>query len=266
MSSIPAEILTEITNAIDRAEAEFDVRVLLAVESGSRAWGFASTDSDWDVRFIYVHRPEWYLSIDEKRDVIEQMLPMDIDLAGWELRKALKLFRKSNPPLLEWLRSPICYREQFRAAEDLRSLSKPFFSSISVMYHYLSMAKRTHHEYLGGDEVRLKKYLYVLRPLLACDWIHESGTMAPVEFEVMLDRLLPAGHVRSAVNDLLEQKMRGGEMGKGPKIPALHQWIEERLGHYSLNPPTLSAPTDADTAQLDELFRRTLKEVWSPTS
>ncbi len=109
LPTIPATIRTAIGEALAQAEQRYDVKVLLAVESGSRAWGFASPDSDWDVRFIYVHRPEWYLGIDEKRDVIEEMLPLDIDLAGWDLRKALRLFRKSNPPLLEWLRSPLNY-------------------------------------------------------------------------------------------------------------------------------------------------------------
>lgn len=260
---IPLDIRSAILAALEKAELTHDVKVLLAVESGSRAWGFASPDSDWDVRFIYVHRPEWYLGIDAKRDVIEQMLPMDIDLAGWELRKTLGLFRKSNPPLLEWLRSPLLYIEQFSTAQQLRDLSTVFFSPISVSYHYLSMGKRNHAQYLLGEEVRLKKYLYVLRPLLACDWIAETGTMAPMEFQRLLDRLLPKGEVREAVDRLLKNKMSGGELGTGPRDPVLHAWIEERLAHYALNPPTQAAASDADTEQLDALMRSTLSEVWS---
>ncbi len=262
MSAIPPHILGAIHQAMDETEKEHDVRILLSVESGSRAWGFASTDSDWDVRFIYVHRPEWYLGIDENRDVIEKMLPMDIDLAGWELRKALRLFRKSNPPLLEWLRSPLVYRERFSFARHLRELSTNFFSPISVTYHYLSMAKRNHVQYLCGDEIRLKKYLYVLRPLLACDWVKETGTMAPMEFQHLLDRLLPTGSVRQAVDALLKKKTSGNEMGTGPKDQVLHDWIEERLAYYDQNPPMQKTPTSADTARLDELMRSTLTEVW----
>lgn len=262
LATIPDKIRGAITAAIEEAERAHDVKVLLAVESGSRAWGFASPDSDWDVRFIYVHRPEWYLGIDDKRDVIEEMLPMDIDLAGWELRKALRLFRKSNPPLLEWLRSPLLYKEQFSTAQQLRDLSVPFFSPISVSYHYLSMGKRNHAQYLLGEEVRLKKYLYVLRPLLACDWIAETGTMAPMEFQYMLDRLLPRGEVREAVDRLLKNKMSGGELGTGPRDPVLHAWIDGRLAHYAENPPTQGAASAADTARLDELLRSTLREVW----
>jgi predicted nucleotidyltransferase len=260
--NIPASIHGAIVDALTQAEQRYDVRVLLAVESGSRAWGFASPDSDWDVRFIYVHRPEWYLSIDEKRDVIEEMLPLDIDLAGWDLRKALRLFRKSNPPLLEWLRSPLNYREQYSAADGLRTLSEGFFSPVSVMHHYLSMGRRNHAHYLQNEEVRLKKYLYVLRPLLACDWIAATGTMAPMEFHHLLDRLMPDGTVRTAVDQLLRDKMRGGELGRGPRVAALHDWIDGRLAHYAAQPPEPRTATDADTQKLDALLRRTLEEVW----
>ncbi|MBL7952386.1 MAG: nucleotidyltransferase domain-containing protein [Flavobacteriales bacterium] len=262
-ASIPPPIHSAILKALHRAEEQHQVKVLLAVESGSRAWGFASPDSDWDVRFIYVHKPEWYLSIDSKRDVIEEMLPLDIDLAGWELRKALKLFRKSNPPLLEWLRSPLLYLEQYHTAERLRLLSNSFFSPVSVMYHYLSMAKRNHAHYLQGPEVRLKKYLYVLRPLLACDWIMATGTMAPMEFHLLVERLLPDGPVRTSVDQLLQDKMSGGELGKAPPVAVLHTWIEGRLAHYEANPPLPNAATDADTEKLDLLLRSTLNDVWA---
>lgn len=261
-TAIPTGIRTAITSALQHAEREHDVRILLAVESGSRAWGFASPDSDWDVRFIYVHRPEWYLAIDDQRDVIERMLPMDIDLAGWELRKALRLFRKSNPPLLEWLRSPLLYLEQFSTAQRLRDLSASFFSPVSVSYHYLSMAKGNHAKYLMGADVKLKKYLYVLRPLLACDWIAATGTMAPMEFHHLLERQLPNGPVREAVDRLLKAKMSSGEVGAGPRDPVLHAWIDQRLAHFAANPPTQANATDADTARLDALMRSTLDEVW----
>ena len=261
--SIPPPISAAISEALAQAEHDHDVRVLLAVESGSRAWGFASPDSDWDVRFIYVHRPEWYLGIDDRRDVIEQMLPLDIDLAGWELRKALRLFRKSNPPLLEWLRSPLLYKEQFSTAQRLRETSAAFFSPISVSHHYLSMARGNHAKYLSSEEVRLKKYLYVLRPLLACDWIADTGTMAPMEFQQLLDRLLPNGPVRAAVDRLLKNKMSGGELGTGPRDPILHAWIDGRLAHYAEHPPTQGAASDADTERLNGLLRTTLNEVWN---
>ena len=116
-----------INQALDHVEADDDVAILLAVESASRAWGFPSSDSDYDVRFVYVRPPDWYLSIDleARRDVIEYPLKDNIDLSGWDLRKALRLFRKSNPPLLEWLQCPIVYRERCSfAAPTARNVAR----------------------------------------------------------------------------------------------------------------------------------------------
>src|SRR6201990_2789542 len=103
------DVHQRVRDALAQVEAERHVRVLYACESGSRAWGFASRDSDYDVRFLYVHEPDWYLSVQDRRDVIEEPLSDELDVSGWELRKALRLLRKSNPPLLEWLKSPFVY-------------------------------------------------------------------------------------------------------------------------------------------------------------
>ena len=145
---------------LKRIEEEHEIKILLAIESGSRGWGFASTDSDYDIRFIYIHRPEWYLSIDEKRDVIEYPVNNLLDISGWDIRKTLKLFRKSNPPILEWLQSPVIYIERADFAENLRKLTTEFFSPKSCMYHYLNMASGNYRNYLlktesKGEEVFL---------------------------------------------------------------------------------------------------------------
>ena len=137
-------------------------------QSGSRAWGFASRDSDYDVRFLYVHRQDWYLSVEDRRDVIELPISEDLDVSGWELRKALRLLRKSNPPLLEWLKSPIVYRYDPAFAAEFGALAAEFYSPRRCFAHYLHMAFGNWRDYLRGREsVSLKKYLYVFRPLLA---------------------------------------------------------------------------------------------------
>ncbi len=89
-------------------EAQENVRIVYACESGSRAWGFPSSDSDYDVRFIYLHPLEWYLSIEKRRDVIERPITGVLDVNGWDLRKALQLFRKSNPLSLSGSTRPSC--------------------------------------------------------------------------------------------------------------------------------------------------------------
>lgn len=170
--------IESVLTSLERSEG---VVVLLAVESGSRAWGFPSADSDYDVRFIYLRRPEWYLSIDleERRDVIERPIREGIDISGWDIRKALKLFRKSNPPLLEWLQCPIVYRERFSLAPRLRTLLPAFYSPKASFFHYLNMAQGNMREYLHGDTVWRRKYLYVLRPLLAMLWIEQGLGPSP---------------------------------------------------------------------------------------
>ena len=172
-----------IRQAIADIEAEHAVRVLFAAESGSRAWGFASPDSDFDVRFIYVHSRDWYLGIDEPRDVIEAMLPGDLDLSGWDLRKTLRLFLRCNVALNEWLGSPIVYAERGDLASQLRTLMPEAFRAPAGYHHYLCMARGVYETHVASDPVRLKKVFYVLRPLLACRWIVHTGSQPPTEFD-----------------------------------------------------------------------------------
>jgi hypothetical protein len=232
------------------------------VESGSRAWGFASNDSDWDIRFIYIHPQDWYLSIDDKRDSLEYPADDLLDFSGWELRKALRLFRKSNPPLLEWLRSPIMYLEQFSTAERIRSLSAEYFNPRSCLHHYLHMASGNFREYLKSDYVSVKKYFYVLRPVLACQWIMKTNTMAPMEFNQLLATQIDDKRLKVAIEELVKRKKHGDELDKEPKITVINDYLEERIicfEEYVKNSDPITAP---DIGKLDLLFRETLREVW----
>src|SRR5689334_14501823 len=135
--------MDEIKNRLFEIEHQEKIQIFYACESGSRAWGFPSEDSDYDVRFLYVRPSEWYLSIDveEKPDVIERPITDELDISGWDLRKALKLLRKSNPPLLEWLSSPIVYLEKLSIADRMRKLVPEYYSPKACLYHYLHMAQ-----------------------------------------------------------------------------------------------------------------------------
>jgi predicted nucleotidyltransferase len=260
-------ITASIHETLQRLEQDEDIIVLLAVESGSRAWGFPSTDSDYDVRFIYVHRPEWYLSIELEncRDVIEQPLKAGIDLSGWDIRKALKLFHKSNPPLLEWLQCPIVYRERFSLANRLRALLPEFYSPKATFFHYLHMARGNIREYLKGDTVWCKKYLYVLRPLLAMRWIDQGRGPVPIEFQKLVDVTLDDPVLIAAIRDLVSAKMAGAELDQGPRIPAISDFITvemTRLEQTGYGRPD-AAP---GVAKLNELFRVMLDECWHGSS
>ena len=260
-TAVTAGVREEVIRRLDAVEGEEDVRVLYACESGSRAWGFASPDSDYDVRFIYVHRPDWYLSIADRRDVIERPIVDEYDLSGWELRKTLRLFRKSNPPLIEWLGSPVVYRERTAMAKRLRELSARHHSPRSCAYHYLNMARRNHAAYLQGDRIRWKKYLYVLRPLLAVRWIESGRGIVPTEFERLVEAMVEDPALGQAIGALLARKRAGSELGQGARIAVISEFIEaETAGHESALTVGVKAPPALET--LDLLFRTVLEEAW----
>jgi predicted nucleotidyltransferase len=252
----------QIKQELKRLESENEIKILYAIESGSRAWGFASTDSDWDVRFIYVHKPEWYLSINDKKDSLEQILPNDIDLGGWEIRKALKLFNKSNPPLMEWLRSPILYSETGAFADSLRSLSKDYFNPKNCLHHYLHMAEGNFREYLQKDVVRTKKYFYVLRPVLACMWIENKNSMPPMEFQVTFKEFVTDGLLKNEIETLLIRKMSGEELSEDPKIEVINNFLDEKIKYYQELVKSFPSPNRKSNEPLNDLFRNTLKQSW----
>ncbi len=250
-----------IRQELARVEQEYNVRVLYAVESGSRAWGFASRDSDFDVRFIYLHPLEWYLSIGERRDVIECPISGQLDISGWNLRKTLGLFRKSNPPLLEWLGSPIVYQDCFGLAERLRILMRDSFSPLSCLHHYLHMAKGNYRDYLRGETVRIKKYFYVLRPILACVWIEKHRSMPPTEFaRLYADACLPLS-LAEIIDGLLRRKMRGDELDMEPRITLLNDYLDEQIEHFGMVAAGLERG-GIDSEKLDRLFIEMLNEAW----
>lgn len=171
----------DILEHLEDVEREHQVKVLLAVESGSRAWGFESANSDWDVRFIYVHKPEWYFRVEPQYDVIEVM-DDDFDLVGWELRKALGLLKRSNPSMMEWLNSPIVYSVDEAFLVRIKDAELDFFNPTASMYHYMHMFAKHDERYLQREDCTMKCFLYYLRGVLACEWISENRTLPPVSF------------------------------------------------------------------------------------
>lgn len=242
-----------IQERLSRIEQEHEVKILLAIESGSRAWGFASPDSDWDVRFIYVHREPWYFKVHQGRDVIEtgiEQHPLgELDINGWELRKSLQLLHKSNPALMEWLQSPLVYRRDEVVMQNYARHAEVFFKAQACFQHYVSMAITNHKQYLQRDLVRLKKYLYVLRPIFACQWIEQFNTMPPIEFHKLIDTLLPHGVLRDEIDQLLAKKMASGETDEVVPIVTLTQFIEselERLKQKQIHVSELPSQAYAD--------------------
>ncbi|WHY68447.1 nucleotidyltransferase domain-containing protein [Neobacillus sp. SuZ13] len=253
----------KILAEIKKIEEQYEVKVCLAVESGSRAWGFPSKDSDYDVRFIYVHQKDWYLSIDQKREVIELPINDLLDINGWEIRKALKLFRKSNPPLMEWLHSGIVYYQAFSLVDQLKAIQNQVFLPQSALYHYLNMAKGNFRDYLRGDHVKIKKYFYVLRPVLACLWIERYNTVPPIEFQVLVEELLEEGKLKQEILTLLARKISGDELNLEPKVNAINEFLEKEINRLEEYTKTLKVSKEDMTPVLDNLFRDILDEVWA---
>jgi predicted nucleotidyltransferase len=254
---IEPKVRVRILDALEQIEAEHQVTVLFACESGSRGWGFASPDSDYDVRFVYVHELPWYLTVHAPRDLIELPISDELDVNGWELRKALQLLRKSNPTLLEWLDSPVVYREEAAFAARMRGFVPEFFSGQGVRHHYLSMAKKNFRGYLQGDTVRLKKYLYVLRPLLAVRWIDAGRGMPPMRFADLVLATVDDGALIAEINRLLEIKMRAGEAEHSARWAAIHEFIVAELARAEHNPA--HGRPHGETADLDRFLAETVQ-------
>lgn len=242
----------QIRGKLREIEETENVRILLAVESGSRAWGFASPDSDYDVRFIYVRPKNDYLRLETIRDVIE--LPIDdvLDINGWDLQKTLRLLYKSNPTLFEWFSSPIVYA-QTEFADKFRKIMNEYFSTKRGIYHYINMAAGNYREYLKRDMVKAKKYFYVLRPVLACRWIMEKGTPPPMLFSELMDAELPKELARE-VEKLLDLKVHSPEIKEIPRINKINEYLDISLFEIQEKAQTMDEAKTIEWTALNELF------------
>jgi uncharacterized protein len=252
---IDPAIRVQIIDKLVAVERDENVRILYACESGSRGWGFASPDSDCDVRFIYARPVREYLRILPVRDVIEETPGPVFDVSGWDLRKALGLLAKGNATLIEWLSSPVVYMQDDAFVNDLRSVAAQVYQPVRSFHHYASMARGNYREYLQGDTVRAKKYLYVLRPVLAAQWVLERPVLPPMAFEELVHATVQSGEVIAEIEQLLAQKRKAGEADLLPRRPVLNMFIERLLAGFESARPLEPA---VDLTALDSLFERTL--------
>ncbi len=246
----------QINDRLNGLLAKHDAKCLFAIESGSRAWGFESATSDYDVRFVYWKPLVWYLSIIDRRDVIEEIGDDDLDFAGWDLRKALKLAHKSNPSLHDWLATESSYFESQPLFDEFKQLCLDFFDPQACFHHFRSMATGNFADFRDANTLPFKKYFYVMRSLLCARFIMEHRKPAPCKFGDLLDKFYPSGPVREEIERLLEVKRSGVELANMKRIPLLHSEIE------SLFAVTLMAPTKRNilpTNRLDEFFRTVVK-------
>lgn len=246
-----------ILNKLKDIEEKENVKIIMAVESGSRAWGFASPDSDYDVRFVYVRKLQDYLRLEKSKDIIEWQLDDVLDINGWDLKKALQLMYDSNPSIFEWCASPIVYKGS-KAFDELKEIRRAYYSRKKSLYHYWHMANNNYQAYLQGTEVKIKKYFYVIRPLLAAKWIIDTKTQPPMLFSELMAAELPV-ELMATVKKLLEMKQNMPEMGLAPKIKVLDDFIDTELEAIKKAADDEES-LDRDWTLLDEFFLRMVKE------
>ncbi len=247
---------SEIQNLLSETEQRLGVRILYACESGSRAWGFASPDSDFDIRFIYAYPESEYLKISSVTETIEIPIKDDLDPGGWEVRKALSLLRKSNGALSEWLHSPIVYREEPGFLEQWRSAYTEVFSDKALYDHYRGLARQMWMGSLSreNESVRAKAYLYCLRSTLSALWVADKKAPSPVEFSKLLGYL--PSHLHSTIDTLLEYKSDSGEKETMPRILELDEFLETEV---EISPVKGMQRPPAECPGLDRLFQNTVK-------
>jgi len=217
----------KINQYLNKLEEEKDVKILLACETGSRAWGFPSPDSDFDIRIIYKHKKDWYLSLNKQKDSIALMYENnEIDITGWDLRKSLKLLQKSNPPLLERIQSPIIYKSDDEFLTEMKTVAQSQYSRIATIHHYLSMAKKFLSELKENEDYKLKKFFYALRSATACKWILETDEIPPIEFIKMVNKVELSKPLTDRINELIHLKSTKSESYRHKGEKELISFIE----------------------------------------
>ena len=251
---IDERVRLEIGSRLAAVEQSERVRLLVAVESGSRAWGFPSPDSDYDVRFIYVRPRGWYLALDPGRDVIEQPITDDIDLNGWDIRKTLGLLLGSNAIVSEWLSSPIRYRPDDPATGRLIDLVRRTFNPRGVAFHYANLGRNAAERWLGGnEEVPVKRYFYALRPALAIRTLRlEPAKLPPMNLQDLVVASDLTETLVEIIQELVEAKSRTRELGNARRAPELDNLIRDELSRAGELPERL--PSAEDRRGADQFF------------
>jgi predicted nucleotidyltransferase len=250
---------TRIKEKLAEIEAEYNIKILHASETGSRGWGFPSPDSDYDVRLIYVHPEDWYVSLSEPKDSLELMLDdRNLDIAGWDLRKALRLLTKSNASLFERMQSPIVYQTETDFMTELNTVAQAFFSPKATLHHYLSMAKKSIEGFTEQEPVKFKKLFYALRAATACQWIFDKGTIPPIVFMEMVDRLELAAELLTEIKEMMQVKERESEAYVHQPSPIVLAYINEQILKADKEAKGL-AVGKGDVNELNKLLRKTIK-------
>jgi len=248
--------MEKIKSLLKAVEEKYNVEILYACETGSRAWGFPSPDSDFDIRFLYRHEKDWYLSLDTRKDTIEFMVDKDWDITGWDLKKSLLLLKRSNAALIERFQSPVVYYADEGFTTAFKQLALDYYSPIAVFYHHHSLAASFWEELKAPEKIKLKKYFYLLRSLLSCYWITKDQSLLPMHIEGLMEKI--SGPIKEEIRELIALKATVGEKYVHTISPNLYQWTKELWGTIEAGKDKL-AVNNRDISQLNEFFLKTIK-------
>jgi predicted nucleotidyltransferase len=259
---VSAEARAEILRRLACIETDDRVQILLAVESGSRAWGFHSPDSDYDVRFVYVRSQNAYLGLYPPRDVIETPIDGLFDVNGWDLGKTLRLMIRGNSVAHEWLASPIVYRSDPRFRARMAPIARAWRSRYADAHHYYGLLASQWGRFIEGRErVNLKKYFYVIRPAVALQWLRERpDDSPPMDLPSLLEGAAPPHEAAAALQELRAAKQAASELGEGPRIGGLDAYIREQMAWGLSAKGRMERPDPALLAQTDDLLRQTVRD------
>lgn len=251
--------MENIKHILKQIEQKKNIKILYACETGSRAWGFPSPDSDFDIRFMYMHERDWYLSLSQKKDTIE-IMDGDLDITGWDLKKSLTLLKKSNTPLIERFNSPIEYFAMPGFKEEFKQLIANYYSPIAVFFHHHSLAKKFWEDLKDKEEFKLKSYFYLIRSLLSCNWIIKDSSVLPMHIEGLMQYV--EDEYKDSLRKLIALKATVGEKYLHKKDKKLHEWVMNLLEYAEVSKENL-AVNRKDMALLNEFF---LKMMYAKTN
>ena len=242
--------MKQVTDQLREIELKKSIKILYACETGSRAWGFPSPDSDYDIRFIYMHERDWYLSLSQRKDTIEHM-DGDLDITGWDLRKSLVLLKKSNATLIERFQSPIEYFSAEGFKREFKSLIEVYYSPTAVFFHHYSLAQKFWEELKDKEEMKLKNYFYLIRSLLSCNWIVKDKSVLPMDIEGLM-KLIDTER-RDEIRDLIKLKGGVGEKYLHKKDESLNKWVSGLFEMLESSKENLGV-SKADNSALNSFF------------
>jgi uncharacterized protein len=250
----------KILDTLSQIEKTHSVKILYACELGSRAWGYHNKNSDYDIRFIYIHHPHWYITLDPQRDFIELPISERLDVTGWDLQKCLKSYRKSNPTTLELIKSKVSYFQAYSTIEKLRFHAQEVFSAKACLYHYLHMAEKNYRKKNSASANKVKNYLNVLRPILVAGWIEKFNCFPEMELSKLVDEIAPSNEIKNAIDEVIAKKVN--EYTRDLNVKILDRFVENELRRLFDFVKNIIVEKEDPTPMLNKIFLNTLTEVW----